>query len=140
VKHLVRYLRDEHGASTAEFVLVLPVLLLIVLGIFQFGMALFTSAQLHFATEASARCASVQLSCRVGGLPTGLVTSATVTAYASSVYRGLAPATFTYAATGTCNQSGTGNSGKVVTGAATFKLNLGVFYRDIPMTSTACFP
>jgi Flp pilus assembly protein TadG len=136
------YLRDEHGASTVEFVLVLPILLLIVFGMLQFGMLLYTSAQLHWTAEESARCASVRLDCHVGGVATGAVTSATVTAFANGRYKGLSPATFTYANTGTCSKdpsTGT-NNGKRVVGTGTYNFNVGVFYRSIPLSATACFP
>ena len=140
MKTLVRYSKAEEGASAAEFAMVLPVLLLLVLGLIQFGMLMFTATQLHWATEEAARCASIGLTCRVGGVATGAVNQTTVSAYANVRYRGLAPATFTYSADGSCKQSATGNSGKAVTGSATFRLNLGVYYRAVDLTANACFP
>jgi Flp pilus assembly protein TadG len=137
---LARYLRTEDAASTAEFAMVLPLLLLFVFGLIQGGMLLFTAGRLHWTVEEAARCASVSLTCRVGGVATGAVNQTTVSAYANTRYGGLAPATFTYSNTGPCSQSATGNSGKVVNGVATFNLNLGVYYRAVPLNATACFP
>jgi Flp pilus assembly protein TadG len=142
MKRLAAYLRDDHGASTAEFVLVLPIVLLIIFGMLHFGMLLYTAAQLHWTVEDSARCATVRLNCRVGGVSSGAVTSATVTAYAAGRYKGLTPATFTYAATGACskNTSSGANNGKLVTGTASYNFNVGVFRRTVPLSATACFP
>jgi Flp pilus assembly protein TadG len=144
MNRLTGYLRSEHGASTVEFVLVLPILLLIVFGMIQFGMLLYTAAQLHWTVEDAARCASVRLDCRVGGVSTGLVTRASVETYARSRYSGLAPGTFIYddtLATGTCGKTPAGvNNGKRVSATADFNFNVGVFATTVPLNATACFP
>lgn len=135
------YLKAQRGGSTAEFALLLPVLLLFVFGIIQFGMLMFTATQVHWATEEAARCASVRLDCKTGKAAGGAVTNALVKTYAGSVYSGLAPASFTYDRLGGCNRDTANNSvGHEVTGVAQFKMNLGVYYRVIPVTANACFP
>ena len=53
-------LRDnEDGAAAIEFALVAPVFLLLVVGILQFGMALYANAGLRFGVEAAARYAQI---------------------------------------------------------------------------------
>jgi len=51
----------ERGAAAVEFALVLPILLLCVLGLIEFGRAIWTQATLNYAVQAAARCAAVDL-------------------------------------------------------------------------------
>lgn len=54
----------EGGAAVVEFAIVLPVLLLCVLGLIEFGRAIWTQAALAYAVEAAARCAAIdKLTC-----------------------------------------------------------------------------
>lgn len=53
-------LKDERGANAVEFAIVVPVLLLIVLGIIQFGMILFTYNNMVQAAREAARTLAVQ--------------------------------------------------------------------------------
>jgi Flp pilus assembly pilin Flp len=52
-------LRDEAGAAVVEFALVLPILMLIVFGIIDFGRAFYTSNNLVSAVREGARFAAV---------------------------------------------------------------------------------
>jgi Flp pilus assembly protein TadG len=140
VTRLRAYLRAEQGASTAEFAMVLPILLLLVLGLIHFGMLLFTATQLHWATEDAARCASVSLQCRVGQVSTGAVNTTTVRAWAAKRYHGLAVATFDYSPSGTCSQTGGTPNGRLVTATATYNINTGIFAKAVPLSASACFP
>jgi Flp pilus assembly protein TadG len=132
-----RYLKAKDGAAAAEFAMILPVLLLFVFGLIEFGMLMFTTSQLHWTAQQAARCSSVMTDCNVNG-----VTNDTVGNYAKSVYKGLAPLTVNYDTNGACSRTGTNsaNSGHEVTASATFKLNLGVYYRSMPLKADACFP
>jgi len=133
-----RYFRSEDGAGAAEFALVLPVFLLFVFGLIEFGMLFFTVNQLHWTAERSARCSAVSTECALNGN----TTNATVGNYAKSIYKGLAAAQYKYDNTGACSRTGTNstNSGHRVTANATFKMNLGVYYKSMPLTADACFP
>ena len=53
-------LRSESGASAVEFALLLPVLMLILFGIIEFGMALYRQAILTNASREGARLGIVQ--------------------------------------------------------------------------------
>jgi Flp pilus assembly protein TadG len=53
-------LRSESGASAVEFALLLPVLMLILFGIIEFGVALYRQAILTNASREGARLAIVQ--------------------------------------------------------------------------------
>src|SRR5436190_21975604 len=118
-----RYGKSEDGSGAAEFALVLPALLLVVFGLIEFGMILYTTTQLHWATEAAARCSAVSVNCKLNGNATGAVSNATVGNYAIAAYKGLAPATFTYDTNGACSRQGTNsaNSGHQVSASASFK-------------------
>lgn len=50
---------DPTGSPTTEFALVLPVFLLFLFGVIEFGRVLFTLATLHFAAAEATRFASV---------------------------------------------------------------------------------
>lgn len=132
------YLQSEAGASAAEFALVLPILLLFIFGLIEMGMLLFTSTQLHWASQDAARCASARIDCKVAGVANAPL----VASWAASHYKGLAPASFTYTSDGTCSLTGASNaaSGNKVVSNATFKFNAGVFYKNVNMFATACFP
>ena len=57
---LHKKLRSESGASAVEFALLLPVLMLILFGIIEFGLALYQQAILTNASREGARLAIVQ--------------------------------------------------------------------------------
>ncbi len=54
--------RSERGAAMVEFAIVLPILLLLVFGIIDFGRALYTLNNLTAAVREGARLASTQIS------------------------------------------------------------------------------
>jgi Flp pilus assembly protein TadG len=119
-----RYLRDQNGASSAEFVLVLIPFLTIFLGIIGVSMLMYANHTLQYAVEAAARCYAVN----VATCPS---TGATQT-YAASRYGGptVAP-TFVASATG---------CGHTVTGTVNFNLKAAIVNVTIPLSATACFP
>lgn len=49
----------ERGAAAIEFAIILPILLLCVLGLIEFGRAIWTQATLDHAVQAAARCAAI---------------------------------------------------------------------------------
>src|SRR6185437_1248015 len=50
---------DDAGSSAIEFALVFPVFILMVLGIFETGRALWTQSLLNYAVQTAARCGAV---------------------------------------------------------------------------------
>ncbi len=56
---MVNKLRAESGASTVEFALIVPVLVLLIFGIFQFGMAFGDQLAVTHAAREGARMAAV---------------------------------------------------------------------------------
>ena len=105
---LTRLWAARRGATAVEMAFLLPVFLLFLLGICEFGRALWTQTALQFAVEAAARCAAVSPSlCTAPGGST-----MDVPAYAASQAFGMSiPSTdFTYTPNATCGV-GSGVSG-----------------------------
>lgn len=65
---LARLWAARGGATAVEMAFLLPVFLLFILGICEFGRAIWTQTSLQFAVEAAARCAAVSPSlCTAAG-------------------------------------------------------------------------
>lgn len=65
---LIRRFRGARsGTSAVEFALLAPIFLAFLLGIVEFGRALWTQAALQFAVESAARCASVSCATDIPG-------------------------------------------------------------------------
>lgn len=56
-----RLLRERSGAVAVEFALTVPILLVALLGIIEFGRVLWAQNALHYAVEEAARCATIDL-------------------------------------------------------------------------------
>jgi len=54
-----RYFSNKRGQTMVEFALVLPILLLLIFGIFQFGMMLYSLESVNAAAREGARVAAV---------------------------------------------------------------------------------
>src|ERR1700680_2170719 len=98
---------DGSGATAVEFALIAPAFVMIIFGVINLSVLMFTQASLHYSVEQGARCASVKTTiCK---------DASTTQAYAQGQYYGasISP-TFTFA-TAAC-----GNS---VSASATYVLN-----------------
>jgi Flp pilus assembly protein TadG len=63
-RHWVPGIHCERGAAAVELAIILPILLLCVLGLIEFGRVIWTKATLDYAVQAASRCAAVdQLTC-----------------------------------------------------------------------------
>ena len=117
-------LRDESASAAVEFAIVGPIFLTLTIGMIYTCMLLFSMGSMQYAVEEAARCASVKT--------TVCSSSATTITYAQGVYYGpLTSPTFT---------STTAACGHVVSGSASFGLNIGLSTLNVPLTATACFP
>jgi len=58
-----RLVRDCSGAVAVEFLIVLGPMLLLLLGIFDIGLAMLTEARINFAVEAAAKCGAIGATC-----------------------------------------------------------------------------
>jgi Flp pilus assembly protein TadG len=110
---LARLWRAPGGATAIEMAFLLPVFLGLLLGIEEFGRALWTQTALQFAVSAAARCAAIAPStCTAPGGST-----VDVEAYAASQAFGLSipSSAFTY----TANANATANCRSVTTNIGT---------------------
>lgn len=121
------FIADQSGSSAAEFVLVLPLLLLLTIGTIYLTFMLQAASSLHFAVQDAARCRAVK---------TLVCTNQTTTeAYAATRYSGpgLTSLTFTSPAAAVA-------CGYQVSGAGSFSLRTGLMTLAVPLNATACFP
>lgn len=123
--HARALLRDRGGAGAVEFALVLPAVLMVIVGGINLCMVSYTLAGLHFATEAAARCASLD--------STTCGTSAGVDSYAKTRFINASGQTAAFTLTSsTC--------GSAVTGTVTYRLNIGIKTVDLPLRADSCAP
>lgn len=125
-----RFLGDQSGVSAVEFGLVLPVFLALTLGAMNFSMLTFLNSRLHYAVDDAARCMAV-----------GQCTSGNVSAHASANFTFPSTSPSFSGVSSTCNVSGGsgGQTGYLVTGTATYELNMVVASLSIPISATSCF-
>ncbi|HEX3411269.1 MAG TPA: TadE/TadG family type IV pilus assembly protein [Stellaceae bacterium] len=111
--------RSERGAILVEFAILFPVMILLIIGGIDIGLAMVEANRLNFAVEAGARCQAIKAS----PCPTP---DATVT-YASSA-AGLPGAAFAVSAA---------PCGVQVDGSYTYA---SFILPNIPLNATACYP
>jgi Flp pilus assembly protein TadG len=125
------YLREDKGASAAEFALVVFPFIALVLSIIGLSMLLYANQTLQFATEKAARYYSVQTANATNTSST-LPTASDVQTYAQNAYTGPSVSPSFTAAPAAC--------GYRVTGTANFPLNTGIYNTTVTLQSVACFP
>ena len=113
--------RDESGASAVEMALLAPAFILLLLGIIQAGLLVYTKASLHYAVQKRVRCLAIarEVDC-----------PAAATHYFAP---GPAP-TFTKSTPAGAQKC------LALTGRVTYSFNLGLMQQNVLLSSTACFP
>ena len=124
MKSAIRFCRDEFGGSAAEFAIVVLPFGALFFAIIHLCMLFFANQSLQFATEAAARCYSVDsINCGTTGA---------VQNYAAGHYGGPnIGAVFTPTASG---------CGHTVAGTGSYTVNAVVIRKTVTLNSTACFP
>jgi Flp pilus assembly protein TadG len=125
LRSMFRALGDRKAASTAEFALVAPAALMMMIGGMYIAMLGFTAASLRYATEQGARCASVN--------STLCGTAANAEAYALSQFKNLSGSTATFTATSE-------SCGQKIAGSISYSMKLATYQLSVPLTASACFP
>lgn len=125
-RHLISGVCGERGAAAVEFAIILPILLLCLLGLIEFGRAIWTRATLDYAVQAAARCAAVD--------PLTCGSVAQTQEYATTKAPGLAlPASVFTVTTPAC--------GVQVMASLTFDFLVpALLPYSQTLTATACFP
>jgi Flp pilus assembly protein TadG len=130
------YRHDQGGSSAAEFALLIPMVVMLVLGMLHLSLALYTAVNLHYAVEATARCLSVSAN-NPSTATTLCPNAAQVQAYGQSRYKGfynISPQFTVVSPAVTCT------NGNQVSGTGTYTIALGLLTVPIPITANACFP
>ena len=124
MKSAMRFCRDEFGGGAAEFAIVVLPFAALIFAIIHLCLLFFANQSLQYATEAAARCYSVDsINCGTTGA---------VQTYASGHYGGPnISAVFT---------PSTGGCGHTVAGAGSYTVNAVVYRKTINLNATACFP
>jgi Flp pilus assembly protein TadG len=133
-----RFLKEDRGASTVEFVLVMPLLAVLLMGTIYTCFMMYATATLHYTVESAARCYAVNYVFGANAARCG--TAAATQAYALSTYRGpgmtpaLTTASFLVTDDATCNGK------KVSVVNAGYRLRTGIMTVSVPISASACFP
>ena len=145
---IVKLMRDDRcGATLVEFTVTFPLFLLLMFGLVQAGLLLYTHVGLQHGVEMAARCASVNYAANQVGLDQSCfavapnaVTNTTIQQYAAQKSWGIVPASSEFTVTpptsgGLCGT----NKGYVVTVTHTYNL-MNFYIFAAPLTATSCFP
>jgi hypothetical protein len=121
---LLRVLCERGGAAAVEFAMTVPILLTIMLGIFEFGRMLWAQNALHYAVEQAARCRTIDVTTcdNVGDTQT----------YASTVSAYTFPTSAFSVTTPTC--------GNQVSASYAFQFVVSLFGTGPTLTAQSCFP
>lgn len=121
---LIRLRRDRRGASAVEFAIILPLLLMLVFGIMEFGRALWTQNALHYSVEQAARCATVDT--------TTCGTASQIASYAAGLAgAGFASSVFT-ATVAAC--------GNLVAASFPIQFHIPFLNYSLTLTARSCYP
>jgi TadE-like protein len=153
---IVKLIRDDtRGSTLVEYTATIPLFLLLMFGLVQAGLLLFTYSGLQHGVERAARCASVNYSasllkdaagnplltqsCFPGVAPTD-VTDTTIQQYAAQSSWGIVPASsfVVHSPPDAAAKCGTPIPGYVVSVSSTFNV-IGYIF-SVPLTATSCFP
>jgi Flp pilus assembly protein TadG len=145
---------DTRGSVLVEFTVTLPLFLLLMFGLLQAGLLLYTKAGLQHGVEAAARCASLNYSAHqiglnqscftVGGVPTPSTVIADTTygyikTYAAQHSWGVSPslssATFTVTTSTGCGT----NLGYKVTASYPYHI-MHFLFIGLTLSAQSCFP
>lgn len=124
VKPIRRLVGDSAGAAAVEFALVVPIFLLLLIGIMEFGRLLWTQNALHYAVEEAARCSAIDSS---------LCGSATATQSFAATRSGLDFATSVFTVT-------TASCGSEVAASYPFAFVAFLSRYSVTLKAQACYP
>jgi Flp pilus assembly protein TadG len=130
--------RARRGATAIEMAFLLPVFMLFLLGICEFGRAMWTQTALQFAVEAAARCAAISPSlCTASG-----GSSMDIPGYAATQTFGMSiPASaFTYTQNFACGGVGLGGGSMVEAAYAFPAIVPALVPVDVTLHAKSCHP
>jgi Flp pilus assembly protein TadG len=114
------------GTAALEFAIIFPIAIFLILGLCEFGRAMWTQATLDYAVQAAARCGAL------GSV--GCSTAAQIQSYAVGTAPALPVTTANFTVT-------TPSCGTQVSGTFAYSFVVpALFPYQLTMTATACFP
>lgn len=121
---LLRVLHERDGAAAVEFAMTVPILLTVMLGIFEYGRMLWAQNALHYAVEQAARCRTIDVTTcdNVGDTQT----------YAATVSAFNFPTSAFTVTTPSC--------GNQVSASYAFQFVVSLFGTGPTLTAQSCFP
>ncbi len=124
MKRFRAFLASTSGAVAAEFVLVIPVMLVMIFGSINGALMVYSYVQLHYAAGDAARCRAIKT--------TVCADDASTSSYAESKLSApLASVSFAHSTAG---------CGNTVTGTATYNFTTGLTNTPITMQAQSCYP
>jgi len=123
------WLRDERGATAAEFALLVGPMFLLLFGLIHGCLLLYSINKLNFATEAAARCAATSANSGYSGAACS--DSTKTQTYFADMYKG---ATATPVLT-----QGTGPQYCMTANGVDYVITAPFLRLTVPLASTACF-
>jgi Flp pilus assembly protein TadG len=124
----MNFFKNNRGAATVEFALVILPVMLFIIGIMQTGWIVWIDNVLHVSVDAAARCGAVPTSTTLPCQGSGLVN---MTKTANAVFAPMTGATFVD--NDTC--SADGGSGLV----GTYNVSI-AFVVNLTLTAKSCYP
>jgi Flp pilus assembly protein TadG len=119
-----RLRREERGAAAVEFAMTVPILLLAMLGIIEFGRVLWAQNALHYAVEAAARCAAIDTTtCSSSATTQSFAATASGETFATSVFTVSTP-----------------SCGHQVSASYAFPFLTSLVSYNLTLTAQSCFP
>jgi Flp pilus assembly protein TadG len=146
ISRLKDWVRDERGASAAEFGLLLTPLTLLLFGVMHLCLFMYSSMQLDYAAEATARCMVTAANASANGGYADTCYNATgspsATTYFNGLYHGFTttPSLVQLDETVNCQTQGTVNTDYQVVATANYQINAFFFEKTVTLTAKACFP
>ncbi|HUO12054.1 MAG TPA: TadE/TadG family type IV pilus assembly protein [Caulobacteraceae bacterium] len=142
---LRRLARSDAGAAAVEFAAVVGPLILLIIGVFEYGRLLWTREALQETAMAGARCMGMTYSsCATGGAYSATDTDTFIEGQATNWGVTLAASNISLSSSGTCAGVTSANAFATVTITYTFQSVLPpamLGFSGAPsLSSTACFP
>lgn len=130
---LARLVTAKDGVQAVEFALVVPMLVALIFGIYEFGLAVWTQGMLDYAVEQASRCASINA--------TTCSSATAIKSYAAQQTAPLNLPTTVFSAT-------TPSCGNLVSASYVFSFvgtmpiiqSTALFPTSITLTSSSCYP
>lgn len=125
---------QQRGGALLEFAVALPVLAMLLFGIFEFGRVLWIENALHYSVQQAARCASINLNTCGNG---SVATTSAVRNYAVGLAgAGIPSSVFTVTLSTSCG----GVTGSKVSASYALPTYIPLFSFNPTLSAASCFP